>query len=151
MKYIKASIQDAKAVYEIVQDSIINVYPKYYPQEVVDFFEKLHCLENITKDIREGLVGILIDGDAYVGTGCYRDNHITRVYVKTEFQGKGYGTFIMDCLEKEISKNYEKVILDASLPASHMYEKRHYHTKEHCKWPVDNGVFLVYEIMEKGL
>jgi len=25
-------------VHEIVHNSIINVYPKYYPQEVVDFF-----------------------------------------------------------------------------------------------------------------
>ncbi len=57
----------------------------------------------------------------------------------------------MDCLEDEIVKHYSKSNLDASLPASHLYEKRGYSTTEHCKYPVDNGVVLIYEIMEKTL
>lgn len=151
MKYIKATSKDAETVFAIVQDSIANVYPKYYPTEVVDFFSKLHSLENISKDIDDGLVGILIDNDKCVGTGCYRDNHITRLYVKSDCQGKGYGTFIMDYLENEIKKHHSKVNLDASLPACRMYQKRGYATIEHCRHIVDNGVVLAYEIMEKGL
>ncbi|MGN0732554.1 MAG: hypothetical protein ACI4LC_00085 [Emergencia sp.] len=33
---------------------------------------------------------------------------MTRVYVKQEYQGKGYGSFIMGCLENEIAKQYSK-------------------------------------------
>ena len=68
-----------------------------------------------------------------VGTGCHKDNHITRVYVKTECQGKGYGSYIMQCLENQIRLRYDTVYLDASLPASHLYEKRGYQTTKHKK------------------
>ena len=85
------------------------------------------------------------------GTGCYQDNHITRVYVLPEFQGRGYGTFIMEQLEDIIAGEYDKVYLDASLPACHLYEKRGYQTIRHDRWNVENGVVLVYEIMEKDL
>lgn len=151
MNYVKASDKDAKTIFEIVQSSVKNVYPKYYPQEVVNFFCELHSLEHISEDINDDLVGVLVVNGICVGTGCYRENHITRVYVKPEYQGKGYGTFIMDYLEEVISKKYTKAILDASLPASQLYEKRGYFTTEHRRCTVENNVVLVYEIMEKSL
>ncbi len=57
----------------------------------------------------------------------------------------------MQCLEDEISLNYDTVYLDSSLPASRLYEKRGYHTLKHEQWKVENGVILVYEVMEKSL
>lgn len=151
MEYILAQKNDLKIVFDIVQKTIKSIYPKYYPQEVVKFFCELHNLENIEKDICGGSVGLLKNGEDFVGTGCYKENHITRVYVLPEFQGKGYGTYIMNCLEEKIAEIHNKAYLDASLPASHLYEKRGYVTIEHRKWEVDNGVILVYEVMEKEL
>ena len=133
----------------LVQETIKTIYPKYYPKEVVDFFCELHCKDNIAKDITDGLVGIIKDSDTMVGTGCYQDNHITRVYVKPEYQGQGYGSYIMECLENKISLEYDSVYLDASLPASHLYETRGYQTIKHDRQNVENGVILVYEVMEK--
>lgn len=151
MEYIKATKKDIDVVYELVQETIKTIYPKYYPVEVVDFFCEHHCKENIAKDVEDGRVGILTVDDSMVGTGCYKDNHITRVYVKPKYQGRGYGSYIMQCLETDIAKNHDSVELDASLPASHLYEKRGYKTVKHEKWNVENGVVLVYEIMEKPL
>ncbi len=150
MKYIKATEKDTEQILMIVQETIRTIYPKYYPKEVVDFFCELHCRENIYKDIKSGFVGILQNNNVTVGTGCYKDNHITRVYVKPEYQGKGYGSYIMQCLENEISLKYDTVYLDASLPASHLYEKRGYQTIRHERWNVENGRILVYEVMEKS-
>ena len=151
MEYISAKEKDIDTVYELVQDTIKTIYPKYYPTEVVDFFCEHHSKENIAKDITDGRVGILVVDNAIVGTGCYKENHITRVYVKPEYQGQGYGSFIIQCLESEIGKNYDLVELDASLPASHLYEKRGYKTIRHDRWNVENGAVLVYEIMRKVL
>ncbi|MDD3142215.1 MAG: GNAT family N-acetyltransferase [Lachnospiraceae bacterium] len=151
MEYIKATEKDIEQISMLVQETIQKIYPIYYPKEVVDFFRKLHCKESISEDIKNGLVGILRDDNMIVGTGCYKDNHITRVYVKPERQGKGYGSYIMQCLETQISLQYDTVYLDASLPASHLYEKRGYQTIKHEKWNVENGIILVYEVMEKKL
>ncbi len=57
----------------------------------------------------------------------------------------------MQCLENEISLKYDTVYLDASLPASHLYEKRGYQTIKHERWNVKNGRILVYEVMVKSL
>ena len=151
MEYIKATSKEADQIYELVQDTIRAIYPKYYPREVVDFFCEHHSLENVIGDIECGLVGILLCDDKIVGTGCYKDNHIIRVYVAPEFQGQGYGSYIMQCLESQIGKEYDTVYLDVSLPAAHLYEKRGYLTIRHEKYPVENGVILVYEVMEKCL
>lgn len=151
MQYIKATEKDTDQIVALVQETIQTIYPKYYPKEVVDFFCELHCKENISQDVENGIVGVLQIDDVIIGTGCYKDNHITRVYVKPEYQGKGYGSYIMQCLEDEISLNYDTVYLDSSLPASRLYEKRGYHTLKHEQWKVENGVILVYEVMEKSL
>ena len=149
MKYVKAEIEDAETVFKMVKDTIISIYPKYYPKEVVDFFCDLHSKERITNDIIDGNVRLLMIGDIPVGTGSYKEDHITRLYVSPDYRGKGYGTFIMDKLEDEIAQKYDTVSLDASLPASIIYEHRGYKTVKHERWECENGVMLVYEIMEK--
>lgn len=151
MEYIKATDENIDYVFGIVQNTIQSIYPKYYPKEVVDFFCGLHNRENIAKDIGSGNVGILVVNNQIVGTGSHEGNHITRVYVLPEFQGKGYGSYIIQCLEDEIAEKYHVVLLDASLPASHLYEERGYRTIKHEKWSVENDVVLVYEVMEKML
>ncbi len=149
MEYRKAAEQDATQIYQLVQTTIITIYPKYYPKEVVDFFCALHNEAAIRADIQAGNVGVLYAEGQMVGTGSYQGNHITRVYVLPQFQGKGYGSFIMEQLESQIRAVYETAELDASLPASALYEKRGYKTIRHARWNVENGVVLVYEIMEK--
>lgn len=149
MEYIKATEKETEQIFKLVQDTITTIYPKYYPKEVVDFFCKHHSMENISRDIKNGCVGILLHDGQIVGTGSYTENHITRVYVAPEFQGQGYGSYIMDCLEKEIGKKYNSINIDASLPACRLYEHRGYKTVTHEKLPVENEVVLIYEIMEK--
>ena len=151
MEYIQANEEHIEKIVELVRDTINTIYPKYYPKEVVDFFCELHCYKNISEDINNGNVGVLIVDNDIVGTGCYKDNHITRVYVSPKYQGKGYGSYIMECLEKEIALTSDVVYLDASLPACQFYEKRNYKTIKHESYEVDNGVVLVYEIMEKQI
>lgn len=151
MEYVKAAEKDLEQIVTLVQETIQTIYPKYYPKEVVKFFCELHCKESIFKDIKDGLVGVLKNDVEIIGTGCYKDNHITRVYVKPTYQKQGCGSYIMQCLENEIGLKNETVYLDASLPARHLYEKRGYKTIKYERWNVANDVILVYEVMEKCL
>lgn len=151
MIYELATIEDLQTVYDIVQHTIKTVYPKYYPAEVVVFFCELHSKEAIRKDIENGYVSVLkIDGNI-IATGGFADNHITRVYVLPEHQKMGYGTFIIKNIEAQISEKYDKVYLDASLPAAALYEKLGFSTIKHEHYLVENEVILAYEVMEKEL
>lgn len=151
MKYIKATTKHKESIYQLVQDTIRTIYPKYYPQEVVDFFCEHHSKEKILKDIENGCVNMLLVDDVLVGTGSLKENHITRVFVAPKFQRKGYGNYIMNRLEDAISMQYDEVYLDASLSASQLYEHRGYKTVSHEKTKVKNDAILVYEVMKKQL
>lgn len=108
-------------------------------------------MNNIGQDIENENVYVFFDNDVPVGTGSLSGNHITRVYVLPEYQGRGYGTFIIRQLENEIKKTYKSSVLDASLPAVMLYEKLGYKTLNHSKYIVKNDVVLVYEVIEKVL
>ena len=151
MIYELATMEDLQEVHNVVQHTIRTIYPRYYPSEVVDFFCEHHCKSAISADIEKGYVGVLkVDGKV-IATGCFVENHVTRVYVLPEYEKKGYGTFIIKNIEEQISRKYHKAYLDASLPAAGFYEKLGFTTTRHEKCPVKNEVMLVYEIMEKEL
>lgn len=151
MNYRKASIEDAEKITAIVQKTIAEIYPKYYPKEIVEFFAQLHCYENIVRDIKNNIVYIAKLDNVIIGTGSYEENHITRVYVLAQYQGKGYGHYILKELEKEIVKKYSCAVLDTSLPACKFYEGNGYKTVKHEYCKCDNKTILVYDVMEKQL
>ncbi len=151
MEYITAKAEMADAIHTILHTTIKTIYPKYYPQEVVDFFCKHHSREHILEGIASGNMRVLKYKDIIVGTGCYDGNHITGLYVLPDYQKQGCGSKIMNCLESEISKEYDTVLLDASLPAACLYEHRGYKTVGHGIYELENDVKLVYEIMKKEL
>lgn len=151
LECINATIQQAEQIFRLVQDTITNIYPKYYPKSVVEFFCELHSKEAIIEGIKSSCVKVLLINNRLVGTGSYKDNHITRVFVATNFQGQGYGSYIIQLLENEIALKYDTVYLDASLPASKLYEHRGYRTISHEKLEVKNNAVLVYEVMSKKL
>lgn len=151
MEYIAAAPDMADAIYNILHTTIKTVYPKYYPKEVADFFCRHHSKEHILEGIASGNMGVLVDGNRIVGTGCFDSNHITGLYVLPSCQKQGCGSQIMDSLEAEIMQNYNVSVLDASLPAVCLYEHRGYKTVGHGVYELENDVKLVYEIMEKKL
>ena len=103
------------------------------------------------KDIKNGCVSILLNHTDIIGTGSYKDNHISRVYIAPAFQGQGYGSYLMQCLENEIARKNPFACLDASLPAERFYEYMGYKTIKENSCTVKNGVILRYKMMEKQL
>ncbi|MBE5958928.1 MAG: GNAT family N-acetyltransferase [Lachnospiraceae bacterium] len=151
MEYRMATKNDAEKIYEIVKETIKKIYPRYYLPQIVDAFLEYHNQDRINKDIEAKDSYVLVDEGKVIGTGTKNDNHIVRVYVLPEFQGKGYGTYIMNQLEKEIGKEYKVAELDASASACNLYYKLGYKTIDHGVWDCAKGVTQIYEIMEKEL
>ena len=150
IEYRKAVAREAQIVYNIVQGTKTEIYPHFYTQAVVDFFGRLHSIDNIEKDIKDSRIDILSVDGKIIGTGSRTDNHITRVYVLPEYEGKGYGSVIMEHLESDIFSEHEECVLDASLPATMFYEHRGYRTVEHKKHDIGDGEVMIYEIMRKN-
>ncbi len=112
------------------------------------FFANLHCFDHVMQDIVNGLVYVLEVEGRIVGTGSFQGNHITRVYILPDSQGKGYGKYIVEQLEGMLDE-YDEITLDASLPACAFYEHLGYLTDHHERYECENGAVLVYDIMKK--
>ena len=84
-----------------------------------------------------------------IGTGSIQKNEICRLFILPEYQGRGYGSRLMNLLEERIFENYPKVHVDASFPAESMYLKRGYQIVSYEKIEAENGDFRCYHTMEK--
>ena len=67
MDLILAKNCDAEQIYLLVQETIREVYTKYYLKEIVDMFCEFHSRENIAKDIEAGNTYILIENEKIIG------------------------------------------------------------------------------------
>ena len=121
MSIRQAQKSDFSIVKEITQTTIQTIYPNYYPPGAVAFFLQHHNDKNIAEDIG--------------------DNEIARLFVLPEYQGKGYGKELLEFAEAEISKQYHKIIIDASLSAKAIYLKRGYQETEYHTIQTENNEY----------
>ncbi len=151
MRILRLVTDHIDTVYDIVQTTIAAVYPRYYPQGAVDFFAKLHSMQNICHDVSVHRVFLLLNEENIpVGTVTVKENEICRLFVLPAFQGKGYGSLLMKYAERFIAAKYSCVILDASLPAKSIYLHRGYVSIDYHTIETDNGDFLCYDIMQRN-
>lgn len=133
----------------LVRETILKIYPRYYPAGAVQFFLDLHREEKIALASSADIIYLLTDCGTVVGTGSIRGSEICRLFVRPEYQGKGYGSRIMDQLEDIIYQTYSSVHADASFPAEAMYLKRGYRITGYQTLETENGDYLCYHTMEK--
>ncbi len=141
---------DFLTVKTITQTTILSVYPKYYPAGAVRFFSEHHSDEKILNDILTGKVYLLETEGGTAGTVTISGNEINRLFVLPGYQGRGYGSQLMDFAEQMIRRESDTVILDASLPAKKMYLRRGYRSTAYQTIETDNGDYLCYDVMERS-
>lgn len=149
MEILLAKEQHIQGIFDVVQTTVKEMYPKYYRDEVVNFFCEWHSKDNIAKDIASKKVYMILENNTIVATGTVDEEHITRIYVLPPKQGKGYGSSMMDFLEQKVITEYGEAYIDSSLPAGKFYHSRGYITKEHLEYELENGKILEYEVMCK--
>jgi GNAT superfamily N-acetyltransferase len=148
-RQVVAQPSDLETVRRIVETTIKQIYPLYYPGGVVQFFLDHHAPDRILADIEAGCVYLFEIDSVIVGTGSIHGNDIARVFVLPEYQGNGYGSMIMNQLEKIVLSTYPLVRLDSSLPAYGLYLRRGYTPRSWQKIVTPGGQFLCYYGMEK--
>lgn len=148
MELIKARQEHFSIVKNIVNNTINHIYPNYYPEGAVEFFLSHHSDENIKNAIERKEVYLLLEKNNFIGTGSIKENEICRLFVLPQYQGQGYGTKIMDTLEKLLFESFDEVKLDASFPAYDMYIKRGYIPTAYNKILTEKGHYLCYHVMK---
>ena len=151
-----AVLDDADAVYDLVQRDVRAIYPSCYEPTIVEAFCRLHSRDAIATDIGGGKICVLEADGNIVATGTLDGNHVTRVFVLPELRGCGYGSAIMDELERIASRSHSSVAIDSSAPAEQFYLHRGYRITGSGEWVIEaedgmQAATLVYKTMEKHL
>lgn len=81
MKITKGTLGDECIIYDIVYTTINEIYPKYYPEDVVTFFINHHSLDNIRNALDDEIVLIIKVTDKNIGTGAILGNEIRRMFI----------------------------------------------------------------------
>lgn len=149
MNIRQAVLSDLETVEMIVQTTISEIYPHYYPKGAVDYFLAHHRRQNIADDIRQNRVFLCCDAEQIVGTVTVRGNEICRLFVLPAHQGNGYGRALLDFAENRILAHDTEIMIDASLPAKGIYLKRGYREINYVTLQTDSSDFLCYDIMKK--
>lgn len=152
-----ANAEDVGEIFRLVQTTIRACYAGCYTQSVVEGFCRYHSSESIAVDVAEGKVHVLANGGRIVGTATLDGSYIGRVYVLPEEQGHGYGTLLMDALEKLVaSAGSATVTLESSIPGKRLYVQRGYVVVKSETWDIEPfdelpADRLDYDIMEKHI
>ena len=149
MYIVKAQLENFEDVKLITHKTISEIYPRYYPKGVVDFFLAHHNDENIMKDILSEIVYLIIDDKEAIGTVTVKKNEICRLFVLPQKQHKGVGRQLLDFAEKIVEEEYPEIYVDSSLPAKSIYMKRGYVIVEAHTIVTENGDVLCYDLMKK--
>ena len=148
----QAELKQLELVKFITLKTIIDIYPHYYPKGAVDFFIEHHTESHISKDIESGQVYIVFDEqDDAVGTVTIHKNEICRLFVLPQYQKRGFGSQLLNFSENMILKQYNTIVLDASLPAKSIYLKRRYTIVETYSIRTYNNDYLCYDVMIKEI
>ncbi|MEE0510631.1 MAG: GNAT family N-acetyltransferase [Peptococcaceae bacterium] len=146
-----AETHDIALVTHIVQQTIREQYPHYYPPGAVTLFLEGHNEAQIGADVAKGIVYLCLDDDQAVGTITIDDNHLTRLYVRPDHQGHGYGRALLDFAEAKVAQQHDTARLETTPLGRAIYRKRGYvETEYHLMW-APNGDLLTYDDMEKKL
>lgn len=119
-----ADLDDVGTIARLVRETIDSVYPRYYPDDVVDAFVRLHGIDAIAADVATGKVAVAEAAGEIVGTGTVDGRHISRLFVAAGFQGRGVGSALLDRLEGEVARSNDVAVVESSLPACSLYERR---------------------------
>ena len=147
-----AETAELEVVTAIVQETIREQYPHYYPPGAVTLFLEGHSAEHIGEDVEKGLVWLCLNDDgAPVGTITIDGNHLTRLYVLPSAQRHGYARAMLDFAEARVAETYDTAVLETTPLGRLIYRKRGYvETDYHLMW-APNGDLLTYDDMEKKL
>lgn len=146
-----ANMDCFEIVESITQRTIKEIYPHYYAKGAVEFFLSHHNTNNIKKDIESEQVFLIYDDTIPTGTVTIKENEICRLFVLPHYQKQGYGKKLIEYAESMISKHYDTITLDSSLPAKAMYKRRGYSEIETHSIHIENDDYLCYDVMQKNV
>lgn len=138
---------DCEELTELFYHTVHTVNAKDYTKEQLDVWATGQVdLKTWDRSLQEHFSIVAVEDDTIVGFGDMdQTGYLDRLYVHSEYQGKGIATAICDRLEAAIQRN---VVTHASITARPFFEKRGYKVVKEQQVE-RQGIFLTNFVMIK--
>lgn len=138
---------DCKELTELFYNTVHTVNAKDYTKEQLDVWATGQVdLKTWDRSLQEHFSVVAVEDDTIVGFGDMdQTGYLDRLYVHSEYQGKGIATAICDRLEAAVQGN---VVTHASITARPFFEKRGYKVVKEQQVE-RQGIFLTNFVMVK--
>lgn len=148
MEIRKYQPSDCKELTELFYNTVHTVNAKDYPKEQLDVWAAPQTdLKKWNESLREHFSVVAVDDKMIAGFGDIdKTGYLDRLYVHTDYQGRGIATAICDQLEQAVQGS---IITHASITARPFFEKRGYKLIKEQRVE-RQGLFLINFVMEKG-
>jgi len=144
--------RDLEAVFALVARAIEASYAGVYGRTAIDHFHGHHTRDEIRRGAEEGVALLLEEDGRLLATGTLVDDHVDRVYVDPDHQGRGLGQRVMAALEARARQaGLTTIRLAASIPALAFYERLGYRTVSEERHDFPDGDCLPWFKMVKDL
>ena len=143
---------DLEAVFALVARTIETSYAGVYGRTAIDHFHEHHTRDEIRRAAEEGRTVLLEQDGCLLAIGALVGDHVDRVYVAPEQQGRGLGRRVMAVLEQRARQAGVRTIrLAASIPARVFYERLGYRLVSEESHDFQDGDCLPWFKMVKDL
>lgn len=139
---------DCNELAELFYNTVHIINAKDYSKEQLDVWATGQIdFENWNKSLQEHYSLVMVDDEIIVGFGdidC--TGYLDRLFVHSEYQGKGIATTICNKLEQAVSVG--TITTQASITARSFFEKRKYNVIREQQ-VIKKGISLINYFMEK--
>lgn len=138
---------DCEVLAELFYNTVHTVNAKDYTKEQLDVWATGAVdLEKWNQSFTEHYTLVAVDGEMIIGFGDIdKTGYLDRLFVHSDYQGKGIATAICEQLEQTVQGN---IITHASITARPFFENRGYKVVKEQQVE-RQGVFLTNFVMEK--
>lgn len=138
---------DCKEITELFYNTVHTVNAKDYTKEQLDAWAKEQVdLEKWNQSLQEHYSIVAVEDEVIVGFGDIdKTGYLDRLFVHTDYQGRGIATAICNQLEQAVKGN---ITTHASITAKPFFEKKGYRVVKEQQVE-RQGVFLTNFCMEK--
>ena len=146
----KATTKDLKEISALICKVLEEKEAEFYTDEVIKAWQRHNMLQNLERE-SENTEIIVYEEERIVGVGSLYEEHIRKLYVHQQCQGRGIGKELMAELERiAASEGYQKCTLNSTINAIGFYRKLGYEevgsvVKE------EDGVSVEFMSLEKEL
>ena len=151
LKVYRANIKDLKEITSLRKNTIEVINSKYLEKSDLQVLKTMNSYKNLLRRIKSADMFYIKKNNKIIGTIDIKNNMIKGLYIDSNHQSQGLGSFLLNFIEDYAkNKGIKKLILDSNESSVNFYLKKGYILKKK-RLPSGKMIKRTIFLMEKKI